>query len=546
MTKPGAPGQHLSFPAAYQKEKIMKTIYQSIKVFASLLSLLLLLLPGVQVSAQEVGLQLKPGDLDFSFGIGGKVTETFMSPASLAIQKDNKIVVGGFGGPVTLVRYHAKGVLDMGFGNGGKAIKLLSSVKALALQSDGKILAAGFVKLGAEANFGLARYKPDGTPDASFGTGGLVTTDFFGLRDEANAIALQSDGRIVVGGQAAIDSITTDSALACYNPDGTPDFGFGVGGKLNLHLFFLPGFPDNFEAILGLAVQPDGHIVTVGSSNNRSAFARFQANGTPDAFFGMGGKIASQFEGANAANSIALQPDGRLLVGGSIVRTNGGSDFMMQRLLTNGTPDASFGDGGLVYTDFSGTTDSGQKMILLNDGRILQTGMANVGNINNFAYRDFGLVCYQSDGTLDPTFGNGGKVTTDFAKDFDSAVAIGIQQANSRIILVGQTIGEGNTLGLAGLVLATPNNQDLPQIQSATVKGKKLIVTGINFESPAELFINGEKQKKFANDEQSPTTTVIALKAGRFILPGATVALQMKNPVTGKSSDEFTFTRPLQ
>jgi hypothetical protein len=216
------------------------------------------------------------------------------------------------------------------------------------------------------------------------------------------------------------------------------------------------------------------------------------------------------------------------------------------RLLADGTPDASFGIGGLAFSDFSSTTDIGQQLVLLNDGRILQAGMANVANVHDFIYRDFALVCYQSDGTLDATFGNGGKITTDFANDYDCAFAMGIQPANNRIILGGQSSGGGNTLGLAGFVLATPNNQDLPQIQNATVKGKKFIITGINFESPTELYINGEKQKKTANDEQNPMTTVIALKAGRFILPGVTVSVQLKNPNTGKTSDEFIFTRPLQ
>jgi hypothetical protein len=85
-----------------------------------------------------------------------------------------------------------------------------------------------------------------------------------------------------------------------------------------------------------------------------------------------------------------------------------------------------------------------------------------------------------------------------------------------------------------------------PQIYSVKVKGKKLIVTGTNFEAPSLIYLNGEKQKKSVNDEISPTTTLIGLKAGKLIAPGQTVTVQVKNPNTGKASDEFIFTRPLE
>lgn len=522
----------------------MKTISQSIKVFASLLSLLLLLLPGVRVSAQGIEPQFKPGDLDFSFGIGGKFTDAAFTVIAMAVQKDNKIVIAGFGTQTNLRRLNANGTPDMSFGNGGSTIRLLASVGAVAIQSDGKILVAGTEGVVPNINFGLARYNPDGTPDATFGNGGLVAADFFGLQDEASAIAFQADGRIVVGGRAKVSQSTTDSALACYTANGTPDFTFGMGGKLNFHLYSAPGFPDNVEFIRSLIIQPDGDIVTVGSSSNKAVVGRFLANGTPDAAFGIGGKVVSSFGNANFAACGVLQPDGRILIGGSIVKTNGSSDFMLMRLLPDGTPDADFGSNGLAFTDFDGQTDTSQQFILLNDGRILQAGMANMG-VNSFTNRDFGLVCYKADGTLDPAFGFGGKVTTDFFHDYDEAYTLA-SQGNNRIIVGGRSFGGQNTMGVAAYLLQEPSNLDVPQIQNVTVKGKKLIVTGINFESPAELYINGEKQKKLANDEQNPTTTVIALKAGRFILPGATVSVQVKNPVTGKTSDEFSYTRPLQ
>jgi uncharacterized delta-60 repeat protein len=321
---------------------------------------------------------------------------------------------------------------------------------------------------------------------------------------------------------------------------------FGIGGKLNTHLFSPPGFPENTEEIRDIVIQPDGGIVTVGSSNNSSVFARFHADGTPDASFGMSGKAMLQSGSPNAATSVVLQSDGSLIIGGSMVKTNQSYDFMVTRLLPNGTPDFSFGSEGVTTTDFLGTTDTATRVTLLNDGRILQIGMVNTSAVNDFAKRDFGLVCYQANGTHDPAFGNDGKVSTDFFHDYDAAFAIAIQ-ANSRILVAGAAYGGGpNTLGLAAYTLTEPAPQDVPQIQNVAVKGKKLVVTGKNFESPTELYVNGEKQKKTFNDEQSPATTVTALKSGKWILPGSTVTVQVKNSATGKTSSEFSFTRPLE
>jgi hypothetical protein len=100
--------------------------------------------------------------------------------------------------------------------------------------------------------------------------------------------------------------------------------------------------------------------------------------------------------------------------------------------------------------------------------------------------------------------------------------------------------------GMAGYFLSDPPQNAAPVIESVKVKGKKLIVTGANFEAPSFIYLNGEKQKKSANDETDPTAVVIGLKAGNLIAPGATVALQVKNSNTGKISDEFIFTRPLE
>jgi uncharacterized delta-60 repeat protein/uncharacterized repeat protein (TIGR01451 family) len=176
--------------------------------------------PGIATAAS--------GDLDPTFGTGGKVTTDFAGSNAgangVALQADGKIVAAGFadsgsGSDFALARYNPDGSLDASFGTGGKVTTDFAggsdSAFGVALQADGKIVAAGFADSGSRGDFALARYNPDGSLDASFGTGGKVTTDFAGSGDEAFGVALQADGKIVAAGFAGSGS-RGDFALARY------------------------------------------------------------------------------------------------------------------------------------------------------------------------------------------------------------------------------------------------------------------------------------------------------------------------------------------
>src|SRR5579885_3479628 len=245
-----------------------------------------------------------PGGLDPSFGQNGRVVTDFDQSTdvanAVAVQPDGKLVVGGTtyinndfsGEDFALARYNPDGSLDTSFGNNGRVTTdfpgLAAVISAVAVQPDGKILVAGgafplFTFLG---NFELARYNPDGSLDASFGHGGIVTTHFPGQGSYAFALALQADGRIVAAGTDFIDfsssdSSNTDFALARYNLDGSPDTGFGSGGQVTTDF---RGLNDDAFAVL---VQPDGRIVAVGSARAQStdydfAAARYLVDGRLD------------------------------------------------------------------------------------------------------------------------------------------------------------------------------------------------------------------------------------------------------------------------
>jgi uncharacterized delta-60 repeat protein len=194
--------------------------------------------------------------------------------SSVLVQPDGKILVAGgafplftFLGNMELVRYNPDGTLDAGFGNGGIVPTVFphgSYAFELALQTDGKIVAAGtdYVNFSSEANsdtdFALARYNADGSPDASFGNGGQVTTDFEKLNDDAFAVLLRADGRIVAVGSSRDRLSDYDFAVARYLPNGQLDSAFGAGGKASTD------FARGFDRARTAALQPDGSIVAAG------------------------------------------------------------------------------------------------------------------------------------------------------------------------------------------------------------------------------------------------------------------------------------------
>src|SRR5215475_1919847 len=343
------------------------------------------------------------------------------------------------------------GTLDSTFGTGGKVTTDFggnSAARTVAVQANGQILTAGVAELNGVANFALARYNSNGTLDTSFGTGGIVTTafDFPGNFDRVFTVIRQPDGKFVAVG-STVSNLFANFALARFNADGTLDASFGTGGIVTT------GFGVSAEATSAV-VQADGKIVAAGEANldggESFALARYNSNGTLDTTFGTGGKVGTAFASGSAsytqAFSVAVQPDGRIVAAGyteiGACLFNGLElpcfDFAVARYNSNGTLDAGFGTGGRVTTDFGGPYDQAESVAVQPDGRIVVAGAA--ARLTNTGF-DFALARYNSNGTLDTTFGTSGKVTTDFAGADDvpsepSAVAL---QSDGKIVVVGRT-----------------------------------------------------------------------------------------------------------
>lgn len=363
--------------------------------------------------------------LDPTFGNGGKVVTDISGVDfgyGFVLQPDGKFVLAGSanastGSDFAVVRYHGDGSLDHSFGSGGKVVTNIGgsdAAYAAVLQPDGKIIVAG----NSSFNFALVRYNADGTLDATFGSGGRVTTDFYDFSDSVSGVVVQPDGKIVAAGFAGRAGPSSDYGLARYNADGTLDSTFGVGGKVSTD------FNGERDQSFALILQADGKFVASGFAGNNVGLARYNSDGSLDFTFGSGGRIVTQ---NGAANAIAHQADGKIVTAGSFA-----GDFVVARYNANGTLDTTFGSGGTTTTDFAGEFDIVTKLVFQADGKIVATGQVRIGGAD-----DFGLARYNTNGTLDATFGTNGKITTDFGGG-DSALGA-IVQPDGKIAAAGFT-----------------------------------------------------------------------------------------------------------
>jgi uncharacterized delta-60 repeat protein len=387
------------------------------------------------------------GDLDPTFGNGGKVVTNFDLPASgasaVAIQADGKIVAAGFTFDETanidfgVARYEPNGTLDPTFESDGRVTTdffgLFDLANAVAIQSDGKIVLAGSAMENLANDFALARYNPDGSLDSTFDGDGKLTTDFSGGGDIAYGVVVQPDGKILAAGVSNnLASSADDVALVRYNADGSLDSTFGVGGRV------LTDFGEG-EVAFGVALQPDGKVIAVGSAERTNSAAsdclilRYDSKGVPDPTFGSNGVVLTAFL---VARSVTLGPDGRIVVAGAASDpANPGGFFAVARFLKNGTLDASFDGDGWKTTDLSGFDESALAVSVQPDGKILAAG----SSANPDFSLDFALVRYNPDGTDDPTFGTLGRVITDFAGRSDGARGIALQ-ADGKIVVAGSAM----------------------------------------------------------------------------------------------------------
>ena len=318
-----------------------------------------LVVAGVAHSAETpdfyLARRMPDGSPDPTFGTNGKVTTNlgaFDVAITMARQDDGKLVVGGRTGfpgnydDFALVRYLPDGTLDDSFGSGGISTVHLgngqSSGQALVIQPDGKIVLGGYTRLGTNYDAALLRFDADGWLDPTFGSGGIVTTDYQAKQNQWWALAQQPDGKLVVGGYVTMNPVPNQPTFAAarYLANGALDTTFGSSGFALTPATYI-GQADS------LALQPDGKLILAGdtASPSRNTLARFLSTGALDAGFGSGGVATTYIPNGTSYAVIARQDDGKLVVASNVFKTGADYDLAVARYFTTRCGDGSLEPG---------------------------------------------------------------------------------------------------------------------------------------------------------------------------------------------------------
>lgn len=408
---------------------------------------------------------LSNGTPDASFGLLGQTT-TFINNSAQAfsgvLQTDGKIILAGRASVTSsisstsayaLSRYGTDGVLDASFGSGGIVTTALGSedvARKTIIQPDGKIVVAGSTeanRTNGNRDFALARFNADGTLDPTFGTGGKVTTDFRNGDDAAFSMAIQADGKIVAAGTSS-SGIKYDFALARYNADGSLDTTFDGDGKVVIDLL-----SDN-EFLYDIAIQSTGDLIVVGENAILPVIGDFvvlrvKPVGVLDTTFGTGGLVLTDFGGGTNDKSlaVALQPDDKIVVAGE---TSTGSifstDFAIARYNPDGTLDTAFSGDGKATVSFGGMLERALDVAIGADGNPVLAGFVQ----NSATDFDFALARFKPDGSLDTAFDVDGRATISFGTSLESATALAIQ-TDGKIVAAGYSYGSPPNIALARL-----------------------------------------------------------------------------------------------
>lgn len=406
----------------------------------------LLLLAGLLTMPTGPARAAVGGDLDRSFGTNGITVDTVtgIRGTSVAIQSDGKIVVAGYSGYWAWVyRYRTDGTKDLTFGGGDGRVNIdfgsPTQLSGVAIQGNGRIVVVGTTRVYGDddsADVAVARLTSSGDLDTTFRGDGKSTLDL-GYRERGEGIALAPDGRIVLVGQSLV-SLDWDFLVARLTTSGALDSTFSSDGRTTT------GFGGENDAAFDVVVQGDGKVVAVGRTDDDGDFdydfavARYKTGGSLDSGFDFDGKVNIGFGDSDQAKAVALQGDGKVVVAGS--NNADLSDFAVARLTTGGFLDDTWDGDGKITTGFGGTDDWAEDVLVQPDGRIVVAG--KVRNDELGGPFDFGLLRYNSGGTLNSSFGGDGKVRTSLGK---SEEVYGIaRQDDGKLVVAGEQSDAGD------------------------------------------------------------------------------------------------------
>jgi uncharacterized delta-60 repeat protein len=476
------------------------------------------------------------GSFDNTFSDDGRLataissTESFLSDVAEAVHvlSDGKILVGAYSDDGTdnhsgtvvsqnnfaALRYNANGTLDASFagdGIGEYDFSQNDTFDAMVVDSSGRPVLAGYSYVAGQLVdplLAVARVTTDGALDTTFNGTGTFFKRLQGSSVELGAgVARQAiganAGKLVVVGSTDAGS-QSDVALVRYTTGGALDTSFSDDGKAT------GDDSGRNDAPNDVAVQPDDKIVVVGtnygtSGRPRATVMRFNANSGLDSTFGTGGiSYVEQGSNANEWNAVALQPDGKIVVGGTVSSSAANWDLMLARYTTSGARDTSFASNGLFVASLGSGVDEIEAVAVQDDGKILAGGYTYVGQKQQFA-----LLRFFNNGTLDSNFGGGdGQVITEigsgqFPRNEITGIAV---QADGRIVVGGNgNDGDGNTNNVVRLVRYLPNGDLDTTFGTGGIVTTNLAsdrfdrVAGIALQRDEKIVVFGHSQQVFVS-----------------------------------------------
>jgi len=388
-----------------------------------------------------------PGERDATFnGIGYNTTSYGAANSDgavgVALVGTRKIMILGSADfhDGTLTRYKANGQFDTGFSGDGKltfAIGTSQERMGFGIGGDGKPVVPGRTDATASRDFFVERFFKAGGVDTAFGGidgDGIVTTDFAGGSDEPAAVAVQGNGKILVSGQADVGS-QIRVALARYTAAGVLDTTFGGGdGKVTTHV-------NDFADGRAIIVQPNGKIVVVGLAGVEGdvdmLVLRYLSNGNLDLAFSGDGKLLIPFgTNSSAASSVALQADGKIVLGGGVFLSGSNTNWGLARVMPNGTLDDGFSGDGRQTVVFGPANDFLTGLVVQASGKIIAGGNTLQG-----AEFDASLARFGPAGGLDHTFGTNGKVIDPLGGD--GGTIAGLRNYRGERVVAGVSVDVG-------------------------------------------------------------------------------------------------------
>ena len=493
---------------------------------------------------------VRAGDLDKTFNAPkGYAMKNLAfkrtSNSASTIQSDGKVVMVGHNSILSsfsnssafVIRFNRDGSVDKGFGLNGFVRFDDAMVFDIAVQPDGKLIIVGAVSVGFQIpGILITRLNSNGSRDTSFGTNGYVTTDI-GSDSVGTAVALQQDGKIIIGGYHGRNN--SDLLVVRLNFDGSPDPTFGDNGFSTYDL----GADDYLNAI---AVQADGRITAVGSTGQYSRdllIVRFNSNGSFDNAFGNSGIFIFDSGTSDAGSDIILQQNGQIIVTGGSETSNGSNDYkaLIIRLNSNGTFDRRFGTGGIATFHYGGLMAIVCGASIQPDGKIV---IATFKHSPDWQKADIFITRLNTDGTVDKGFGSDGIAV--FADGYIEGLRNVKLLSDGKLLIVGKQLDTtGNTI----LMLRYDNNGKLDNSFSddgivryivrtgtedhgkttAVQSDGKIIIAGVSFSDMRNTIFIQRYNGDGTQDKDFGTNGIIYFDAGwrdKFFVLGTFVLLQ--------------------